>query len=259
MKKLFVFAVASLFAFSISAQTFGVKAGYNMSGYKVNFYTPDGAAMGSGIYAGLVAEMPINDMVSLKADVMFRQLGSEFDSRNNSDEDWALGAAGIQYDTKTDVNYLQIGISPKFNFGPAYAFVGPYFGYAVNSNKEGTWEGVFPLTPAPGTGSSDIFDDVSTTFNPAEAFSDDNNNLSEGDLYNTVDFGLNLGFGATFSGVFVELNVGLGMANFVNTDSDYYSITDFYDIDDKTVNITDDAKQNNLFFGLAVGYMLGGE
>ncbi len=70
---------------------------------------------------------------------------------------------------------------------------------------------------------------------------------------------MNLGFGATFSGVFVELNVGLGMMNFINTDSDYYDINGFTEIDDKAVVITDDATQKNLFFGLAVGYMLGGE
>jgi len=80
-----------------------------------------------------------------------------------------------------------------------------------------------------------------------------------GDLYNKMDVGFNLGLGANFSGVFVELNAGMGLMNFINTDSDYYSATDYATKDDPTVAITGDASQKNIYFGLSVGYLLEGK
>ena len=237
MKKLLVFAVASLFALSISAQSFGVKAGYNMSAYKVNFWTPDGANMGAGFNAGLVAEMPMNDMMSLRADVTFNQKGSDYDATTD------VGGVDMVTAQTTDVSYLNIGVGPKLGFGPAYVFVGPYFGYALSSvtNLTVDMDGTNLLT----------VEDLDNYGAIAEGGSDD--------LYNRIDFGLNLALGASFSGVFVEVNVGVGALNYINHDSDYYSVTNYADPDDVTVGLTDDATQNNLFFGFSVGYMLGGE
>lgn len=255
MKKLFVFAIATMFAFSMSAQKFGVKAGMNMSGYTVNFYTPDGAKMGMGFNAGLVGEMPVNDMMSLRADLTFSQLGSAYDSRDESAESWGMRDF-YEFDSKSKVNYLNIAVSPKFNFGPAYAFVGPYFAYAISAPSTGK------ITPVEGDVQEwtvNIFDEPSTTFDYTKPLSDDNNQGGSGDLFNKMDFGFNLGLGANFSGVFVEANVGLGLMNYYNTDSKYYDQTTFATKDDMKVALTDKASQKNLFFGLSVGYLLGGE
>ena len=254
MKKLLVLSAAILFAFTMNAQKFGVKAGYNMSGYLVNFYTPDGAKMGTGLNFGLLGEYPVNDMMSLRADVTFNQLGSDYDSRDETDANWGFRALGIEYDYKTNINYLQIGVSPKFNFGPAYAFVGPYFAYAVNSKKTATYD----INGTKQTGSFDIYSEPNNSFDFTQAYSDTNNEGGSGDLYNKTDFGFNLGFGANFSGIFVELNAGMGLMNFINTGSKYYNITDYANVNDPTVAITEDASQKNIFFGLSVGYMLGG-
>jgi len=237
MKKLLVFAVATMFAFSISAQSFGVKAGYNMSGYTVNFWTPDGANMGSGFNAGLIAEMPVNDMMSLRADVTFNQKGSDYDETTD------VGGVDMITAQTTDVSYLNIVVGPKLNFGPAYVFVGPYFGYALSS--------VTNLTVDLGETNLLTVEDLDNFGAITDGGSDD--------LYNKIDFGLNLALGASFSGVFVEANVGYGVLNFINHDSQYYNIAYYADVDDSTVALTDDAKQNNLFFGFSIGYMLGGE
>jgi len=257
MKKLFVFAIATMFAFSMSAQKFGVKAGMNMSGYTTNFYTPDGSKMGMGFNAGLIGEMPVNDMMSLRADLTFSQLGSDFNSVDNTDEDWTMRAYGMEFSKTTNVNYLQLGISPKFNFGPAYAFIGPYFGYALSNTETGTWT----VGDTEQTGVVDVFS-APTAWDITKEYSDDNNLGGKDDLYNKIDFGFNLGLGANFSGVFVELNAGLGMMNFINTESNLYNNkaiggTEFYNMD-KT-GFETKASQKNLFFGLSVGYMLGGE
>ena len=272
MRKLLIVAVATMFAFTMNAQKFGVKAGVNMSAYKVNFDSPAGAKMGVGMNFAVLGEMPINDMISVIADLGFNQLGSDYDSRDEADADWGLRAAKVEYNKSTNVNYIKLGVSPKFSFGPAYAFVGPYFAYAINSKEKATWEGDYLYTPAPGTASYDIFSDKSTTFDPTKAYSDDNNQGGKGDFLKKTDIGLNLGVGAEFSGVIVEFNVGLGMTNFMNKDSKDYtdwntaakalndansdaSAYNFHEGTKAVVNPT----QKNLFFGLSVGYMLGGE
>ena len=255
MKKLLVLSAAILFAFTMNAQKFGVKAGYNMSGYLINFYSPDGSKMSTGFNFGLVGEYPVNDMMSLRADVTFNQLGSDYDSRDETDANWPARAY-YEYDYKQNINYLQIGISPKFSFGPAYAFVGPYFAYALKGNETSK------ITPTSGDVQEwtvDIFSDPRTDVDPTKPLSDDNNFGGSGDLYNKMDVGFNLGLGANFSGVFVELNAGMGLMNFINTGSTSYSATSYATKDDATVAITGDASQKNIFFGLSVGYLLGGK
>lgn len=259
MKKLLFLSVAVLFAFSLNAQSFGLKAGYNMSAYLINFYSPAGSGMSSGFNAGLVGEFPLNDMISLRADITFNQLGSNYDSRLETDANWPLRAYGVEYNYNQNINYLQLGISPKFSFGPVYAFVGPYFAYALNGMQKSTWEGASPITPTAGTGTFDIFSDPNATFNPTVAYSDDNNQGGTGDKFQKIDLGFNLGLGATFSGVFVEVNAGLGMMNFINTSSANYSATSYTQKDAPTTPITGDASEKNLYFGVSVGYMFGGK
>ncbi|MEA2043636.1 MAG: hypothetical protein U9N85_13925, partial [Bacteroidota bacterium] len=73
---------------------------------------------------------------------------------------------------------------------------------------------------------------------------------------NKTDYGVNLILGAEFTGVFVEGNIGYGFANFINHDSDYYNKA-YYFQDKEGTAMEDDAKQNNMFFGLSVGYTFG--
>ena len=268
MKKLFVFAIATLFAFSMNAQKIGVKAGMNMSAYKVNFDSPNGAKMGMGMSFAVLGEMPINDMINLRVDLGLNQLGSDYDSKGEADADWPARALGLEYTSKTNVNYLKLGLTPKFSFGPAYAFVGPYFAYAINSKKTVS----YIKENETQTGSFDIFSEPNNNFDITKGYNDTNNEGGYGDFFKKTDIGLNLGFGANFSGVFVELNAGLGMANFMNKNSKNYkdwntaakaindanmdaSAQKFHDGTKAVV----DPSQKNLFFGLSVGYMFGGE
>lgn len=251
MKKLFLFVLAFAFAFSMQAQKIGVKAGYGMSGYTTNFYTPDGSKMSSGFNVGLVAGLDLK-VIELRGDVTFVQLGSDFDSRDMSDEDWPARALDMEYDYKTNVNYLNIGVSVMKGLGPLYVGIGPYFGYALSSSQEHTFE----VGSETQSYTINVFDEPNTSFNPLEAYSDDNNPGGSGDLYNTTDFGANFLLGAKFSGVFVEGNFGYGFTNYINHDSDYYSKDDFSQ-DKEGTAMEDDAKQNNLFFGLSVGYQFG--
>ncbi len=238
-----------------SAQKFGVKVGGTMSGYTVNFFSPEGSYMSKGINVAAISEFALGEKFAIRADLGFNQLGSDYDSRNETDANWPARAY-YEYDYKQAINYMQLGVSPKMNFGPAYAFVGPYFGYAISSAEKVT------ITPTAGDVQSytaNIFDEPSTTFDYTKPMSDSNNPGGSGDLYSKLDVGFNLGLGANFSGILVEVNAGLGMTNFINTDSKYYDKTNYVTKEDITKAITDDASQKNLFMGLSVGYLFGGE
>jgi hypothetical protein len=228
-----------------------------MSGYLINFWSPAGSGMSTGFNAGLVAEMDLK-VIGVRADLTFNQLGANYDSRNEVDADWALRALGVEYNYNQNINYLNLGVSAKKSFGPVYVALGPYFGYALKGNQKSTWEGGPTLfSPTPGTGTLDIFSDPSTTFNPLEAYSDTNNQGGSGDFYKKTDVGINFAFGASFSGVFVEANAGLGLLNFINTSSANYSAANYFTKADNTIAITGDASMKNLFVGLSVGYMFG--
>ncbi len=256
MKKILVLSVAVLFAFTVSAQKFGVKAGYGMSGYLINYYSPDGSVMSKGFNAGLVAELDLK-VIGVRADLTFQQMGSDYDSRNDEQayrDSAGYDAYGFEVDYKQAINYLNLGVSVKKGFGPVYVFAGPYFGFALKGNK------TTKFTPSTGSVQEwtvDIFSDPNTDYNPAEPFSDDNNLGGNGDLYNKLDIGANLGLGASFSGFFVEANAGYGFLNFINHDSEYYSGPDTYPDNVERDPISGDAKSHNIFFGLSVGYMLG--
>ncbi|MCD4792353.1 MAG: PorT family protein [Bacteroidales bacterium] len=230
MKKLFLLSVAVLFVFTMSAQKIGVKVGYGMSGYLTNYWVPDGYKLANGFNAGLVGEYGLSDLLNLRLDIGYTQLGVDF----YSDED------DMTIDMKTNVDYLNVGVSAKAGFGPAYVFVGPYFGYALSCKTNGEM----------------TVGDETTVFDEEDNFADFEDG-TENDMFNKVDFGLNLGVGTSFSGVFVEANVGMGLANFINTSSDLYSGPDTYPDNEDGDPISGDASSKNIFFGLSVGYLFG--
>jgi len=230
MKKILVLSVAILIAFSASAQKIGVKAGYGMSGYLINYYSPEGSVMSNGFNAGLVAEMDFK-ILAVRADLTFQQMGSDYDSRNDEQAYRDLKGNdlyGYEVDYKQAINYVNFGVSVKKGFGPVYAFVGPYIGLALKGNETRTYVGSIPTKFTAGTGTYDIFSEPNADYNPAEAYSDDNNQGGSSDKYNKVDVGANLGIGASFSGVFIEANAGMGFMNFINYDYQYYSAAGYY-------------------------------
>lgn len=273
MKKLFVLAIAMVFAFGLSAQKIGIKAGYGMSGYNTNYYLPDGAVMSMGFNAGIVGELDLK-VIGIRADVTFIQLGSDFDSRNNVDEDWIFRAFGVEMDYKQDVNYINLGVSVKKSFGPAYIYLGPFVGYALSANEKRAYSGTSPNN---GSFTYNLFDGENTSYDYTQDYSDDNNPGVDGDtnadLFNQIHFGGNVGIGASFMGIFIEGFFGYSFTNFYNPDSDAYKkygtdadalmalnipatyllTTQFIEGD----NYVKEPTKNSMFLGLSVGYMFG--
>jgi hypothetical protein len=182
------------------------------------------------LMVGLVGELDLK-IIGVRADVTFIQLGS--DLYDDSD--------GSILDFQTNLNYLNIGVSVKKSIGPAYVYAGPYFAYALS----GKWKYKYEESGVTDESDGDLFGEG------------DDNLFGQGDLYNTTDFGANLGIGASFMGVFVEAYAGYGFLNLINLDSDNYDQNSYAKKDDETQALGEDAKANNYFFGVSAGYMFG--
>ncbi len=231
MKKVFVLSAAILIAFSFTAnaQKFGAKAGFTMSRYlfsqEANDLLKDNQKMHMGFNVGLVGEMPLGELFSLRGDLSFVQLGGKFEYETSAGIPGFSGKVNI--DSKSNVNYLQLQVSPKINFDPLYLFVGPYFGYAMGGKEK-----------VKTKGTADVLGIKKEIENEDEdkLFEDDHN-------LNRMDVGANLGIGANFNGVIVEANVGMGFINFEK--------------DKETTLGTVKGDMKNFFFGISVGYLLG--
>ena len=247
MKKLFVLAIALILTFSINAQKVGLKAGYGMSGYVLNFDKPDASKMATGYNFGIVGEMELGEIAG-RLDIGYIQLGSDFFNEGE------LGGFSFKSDLKTNVNYFQIGVAAKKSFGPAYTFGGPYLGYALKNVTNGE-----------------------ITFNDTTALVEDLDNFknfdgSDNDFYNKIDYGVYGGAGLNIKDVFIEVNVGYGLMNFMNKESDTYQANtdraiqindDGLDAQDENFRYSDgsaaveEPTQFNLFFGISAGYLFG--
>ena len=238
MKKKLSILVAMFFVFAMNAQTFGFKAGMTKSGYKVNFNVPEGANMNEGFHIAALAEIPLKETMNVRLTLMFNKLGSE--RYLEKEQNFGAGPVMTVMDFKKEVNYLQFSVTPKFKFGNAYAFIGPYAGFAISGVFSGDYK----------AGDTVLFeaDDIDIFGSNVEAGEMD-------DYYKKFDFGTNLGFGYNFNNFFAELSAGMGLLNFINTDSKYYSMEDEMDPDDPTKPMSEDLSQRNVFFGLSIGYM----
>ena len=249
MKKLFVLVTVVIFAFNMNAQNFGigVRAGYESSSYIRNFKKLDGSKFAKGYNLGIVGELNFGG-INGRLDLDLIQLGSDFYNE--------VEINGIEYisDHQTDVNYFQICVAAKKEWGAAYAFGGPYVGFALKNVTNGEM----------------IYGDSIGVIEDYDNFK--NIDGSDNDFYNKLDFGFYCGAGLNIKGVFVELNGGLGLMNFLNENSDTY-----LDYVDRAMEINDDGldardenfrytmgsravenpSQFNLFFGISAGYLFG--
>lgn len=126
MKKLLLSALCiSVFAIS-NAQTeksFGVKGGVNFT----NLYTEDvdDNNMLISFNAGLVAILPITDMIALQPEVIYSGKGAEL----KYDNAFAEGNA------KFRLSYIEVPILLRFNLTDNFSLqAGPYLSYLVNAD-----------------------------------------------------------------------------------------------------------------------------
>lgn len=136
MKKIVLIALVLFLGVGVSAQTVGLRFGYNMSGLRIDDTFADylemmdiNGKLTNGVNIGLVLERPINAKVDMHVELNFAQKGSAYDMYANT------ANSGTSGHGQTNLNYFELPIMAKIKFGPAYVAVGPHIGYLLSAQE----------------------------------------------------------------------------------------------------------------------------
>lgn len=129
---LFIFLLITL-ASSSFAQSFGIKAGLNLSNMVMkdddDTYSDDYKIL-PGFHAGVVAEIPFSDMFSFEPGLILSTKGFKYEESEEY-----MGET-IEAKMKTSLFYLDIPLNLKVNFGTdnmkIYGTFGPYLGMGLS-------------------------------------------------------------------------------------------------------------------------------
>ncbi len=199
MKKitgLIVFALLLGISSAAMAQIVGVKAGLNFA--NIAFDEDDdmeGFENNMGYFAGITAEFPLGNALSLETGLFATQKGYKMDF---SESDFSVTGS-------FNPIYLEVPLQAKlyFDLGVArlFAAAGPYVAYGLAGNSK--FESSF--------GSESDSDSEKIEWG------------TEWGEVNPLDYGLMLGVGASFGTLEVGLSYGYGMGNISNSDDDKVS------------------------------------
>jgi outer membrane protein W len=220
LTNLFVVVIISMMTTGLFAQTFGVKAGLNLSNMIVkdddDTYSDD-FKLNPGFHAGLTADFPITEMFSFETGLLISTKGYRI-----SQEDTILGET-YEIEGKLNPLYLDIPLTGKVAFdigGPKiYGAFGPYVGVGLagKAKNEVTINGETEK------------DDEDIEWGSDE----------EEDFLKRLDFGLTVGAGVEINALQIGISYGLGLANI-------------------SVSSDNGAKINNRVIGISVAYRFGG-
>jgi outer membrane protein W len=198
------FGTLLIFAFMFTlvtqgyTQTFGVKAGLNLSNMhsKDNNDTyDDNAKMNPGFHLGATAEFPLTEMFSFETGLMLSTKGTM--------ESYKDTYSGNTYESKVKLNlfYLDIPLTAKasYDIGGAkiYGAFGPYLGVGLSGKIKSEVTGETATTEDVKWGSS-----------------------SSNDYLKRFDYGMIIGAGAEIKAIQIGLSYGLGLANISSDFSD---------------------------------------
>jgi hypothetical protein len=172
------------------AQTFGVRAGLNLSNMFMkddeDTYSDD-YKMNPGFHVGPTAEFPINDMLSFEAALLFSTKGFKIDQEQS----------GFVYKGTVNCYYIDLPLTAKatFNVGglKIYGALGPYVGMGLSGKvkSEVSYGG-------------DTQKDTETLDWGSDADNDD---------FKRLDFGVTAGAGIEISSIRIGVTYGYGLAN----------------------------------------------
>lgn len=197
LKKLLTVFIVFTMATASYAQTFGVKAGLNLSNMEIkgdDFSDFDDSKMIPGFHLGGIVEFPISDIFSFETGLLLSTKGFKLNEKENNSE----------YKIKMNSFYLDIPLTAKasFDVGDAkvYGVLGPYLGIGLSGKikSEYSYEG-----------------ETETDEEEIKWGSDED----EDDL-KRLDFGLTMGAGVEINSIIFELSYDLGLAN-IATITDY--------------------------------------
>lgn len=221
LMKLLIVGIAFIMATESYAQTFGVKAGLNLSNMLAkdddDTYSDD-YKMNPGFNIGATAEFPITEMFSFETGLLLSTKGFKI-----SEEETFMGETW-KFEGEMNLFYLDIPLTAKasFNLGGAkiYGVFGPYIGMGISGKNKVE----FTAMGETETDEKDI-----------KWGSDED----EDDL-KRFDFGLTMSAGIEISSIQFGLSYGLGLAN----------ISPYTD---------GGTKFSNRVLGISIGYKFGGK
>ncbi len=161
MKKTILVLFAAALSFAVSAQTFGVKAGLNMSsmsyGSDLDAFSDEANSL-IGFSLGATAAFELSDVIDLDASLAFIQKGNSVSFGDD--------------DLKTRFNFIELTPMAAYNITEELAIMaGPYIGFAISGTQDAL--------------EIDLFSGESTVTSEDIDF-----DASE---INTLDYGLNIG------------------------------------------------------------------
>lgn len=217
--KLLIMIIVFTMAAESFAQTFGVKAGLNLSNILAKdddeTYSED-FKMNPGFHLGITAEFPFTDMISFEPGLLLSSKGTRI-----SEEETYMGET-YKYEQKVNLFYLDIPLTAKASFdienARVYGVFGPYLGMGLSgkSKSEETFMGETETEEEDINWGSDKEDDLKR-----------------------LDFGLSVGVGVEINSIQIGLSYSLGLAN-ISANTDGGSTT------------------NNRVLGISIGYKFDG-
>jgi hypothetical protein len=188
--KLITIVVVFTIATQSFAQTFGVKAGLNLSNMLAKdndkTYSKD-FKMNPGFHVGATAEFPISGMFSFETGLLLSTKGYKYSEKETN----------YEYKETLNLLYLDIPLTAKATFDVGsvkiYGAVGPYLGLGLSG--KGKYE---------ETGDGTTTKDTETVKWGSDADKDD---------YKRLDFGLVVGAGVVINSIQIGVSYGLGLAN----------------------------------------------
>jgi len=146
----------------------------------------------AGLIIGIAAEIPLGgDMFSLQGELLFHQKG--YTSK------YAESEMSSSY--KTTLNYLELPVLARVNFGKFYAATGTYIGFGVGGKYEG----------------SDTYLGYTAQHEGKVKFGEEPDNYAGSNTYiNAFDFGIQMGAGVKVSIIVIDLRFGLGLTDLID-------------------------------------------
>jgi hypothetical protein len=146
----------------------------------------------AGLIFGIATEIPLGcDKFSLQPELLFHQKG--YTSKYADSE--------VSSSYTTTLNYLEVPILARVNFGKFYAATGTYVGFGVGGNYTGT----------------DTYMGITQEHEGNVKFGAEPDNYAGSNQYiNAVDFGVQFGAGVKVSVVVIDLRFGLGLTDLID-------------------------------------------
>ena len=136
MKKLLVFLFTIATVYTAQAQSFGIRAGANLSNLAGDLTDDSRFNNKLGYHAGLTANFPIvENFFSIQPELLYTNKGFK-----NDEEEFERNGARITREGSVNFNYLELPLLARINAGPLYFEGGPQASYllGIRDNTEQT-------------------------------------------------------------------------------------------------------------------------